>query len=142
MLKNTLLLFFYFVLCQCSYAQVTQTNIDTAIVDAPEVEADFAGGFDAFDKYMLSNVSVNIDPKKNRSLPKEDRIEGGRVIVRFVVEKDGRLTQVSLQEELPKCQPCNEEALRAVNAMPKWTPAMNNGVPVRSIVRVPLMFSF
>lgn len=128
-------------MCECAYAQVTTSFADTSIVDMPEVEADFAGGYDALQKYISSNLSFDIDLKKNKSLPKEERIEGGRVIVRFVVEQDGRLTQVSLQEELPKCQPCNEEALRVVNAMPKWTPAMNNGEPVRSIVRIPLIFS-
>jgi protein TonB len=142
MLKHTLLLFFFLALSQWSYAQVIEPTIDTAIVTTPDVDAEFAGGFEAFQNYIISKVSVDIDFKKNKSLPKEQRVEGGRVIVRFVVEKDGSLTHLSLQEELPKCQPCNEEALRAVNAMPKWTPAMKNGAPVRSIVRVPLMFSF
>jgi protein TonB len=142
MLKHTLLLFFFLALSQRSYAQVIEPTIDTAIVTTPDVDAEFAGGFEAFQNYIISKVSVDIDFKKNKSLPKEQRVEGGRVIVRFVVEKDGSLTHLSLQEELPKCQPCNEEALRAVNAMPKWTPAMKNGAPVRSIVRVPLMFSF
>ena len=142
MLKHTLLLFFFFALSQWSYAQVKEPTIDTAIVTTPDVDAEFAGGFEAFQNYIISKVSVDIDFKKNKSLPKEQRVEGGRVIVRFVVEKDGSLTHLSLQEELPKCQPCNEEAIRAVNAMPKWTPAMKNGAPVRSIVRVPLMFSF
>lgn len=142
MQKNTFILFLSFVLSSFSYAQVTESNIDTAIVTTPDVDAEFAGGYDAFNNYMISNVSVDIDFKKNKSLPKEQRIEGGRVIVRFVVEKDGSLTHLSLQEELPKCQPCNEEAIRVVVAMPKWTPAMKNGIPVRSIVRVPLMFSF
>jgi protein TonB len=142
MQKHTLLLFFFFALSQWSYAQVIEPTIDTAIVTTPDVDAEFAGGFEAFQNYIISKVSVDIDFKKNKSLPKEQRVEGGRVIVRFVVEKDGSLTHLSLQEELPKCQPCNEEAIRAVNAMPKWTPAMKNGAPVRSIVRVPLMFSF
>jgi hypothetical protein len=142
MLKHTLLLFFFLALSQWSYAQVIEPTIDTAIVTTPDVDAEFAGGFEAFQNYIISKVSVDIDFKKNKSLPKEQRVEGGRVIVRFVVEKDGSLTHLSLQEELPKCQPCNEEVLRAVNAMPKWTPAMKNGAPVRSIVRVPLMFSF
>jgi hypothetical protein len=142
MYKNTLFLLLSLVLSQGSFAQVTESTKDTAIVTAPDVDAEFAGGYDAFHNYIISNVSVDIDLKKNKSLPKEQRVEGGRVIVRFVVEKDGSLTHLSLQEELPKCQPCNEEAIRAVNAMPKWTPAMKNGAPVRSIVRVPLMFSF
>jgi hypothetical protein len=142
MRKNTLLFFFFLALSQWSYAQVIEPTIDTAIVTTPDVDAEFAGGFEAFQNYIISKVSVDIDFKKNKSLPKEQRVEGGRVIVRFVVEKDGSLTHLSLQEELPKCQPCNEEAIRTVNAMPKWTPAMKNGVPVRSIVRVPLMFSF
>jgi protein TonB len=142
MLKNTLLLFLFLALSQWSFAQVSESPKDTAIVTSPEIDAEFAGGYEAFQNYIRYNVSVDIDFKKNKSLPKEQRVEGGRVIVRFIVEKDGSLTHLSLQEELPKCQPCNKEALRAVNAMPKWTPAMKNGAPVRTIVRVPLMFSF
>ena len=90
---------------------------------------------------MYYNDETIVFLNGNYSKAKEAKIEG-RVYCTFVVEKDGSLTHLSLQEELPKFQPCNDEALRSVVAMPKWTPAMKNGVPVRSIVRVPLMFSF
>ncbi|MDP4760325.1 MAG: energy transducer TonB [Crocinitomicaceae bacterium] len=80
------------------------------------------------------------NPKKKRSVPKEDLFEGGRVIVRFIIEKDGSITHVKLESKLPQCEPCNEEAIRVVKNMPKWKPASDDGKAVRTYVRLPIMF--
>lgn len=51
----------------------------------------------------------------------------GKVIVRFVVGKDGSVSQASVVRSVDPS--LDREALRAVNSMPRWNPGMNNGQP-------------
>ncbi len=140
MLKNTLFLFLSFVLSSLSYAQVTQSKIDTAIVTTPEIDAEYIGGFDGLVNYLATNLSFIGNPKNKRSVAKEERLEGGRLIVRFIIEKDGSITHVKLETKLPKCEPCNQDAIRVVKNMPKWKPASSDGKAVRTYVRLPIVF--
>jgi protein TonB len=140
MYKNTLFLFLSLVLSQWSYAQVTESTKDTAIVTAPEIDAEFAGGYDGLVNYLSNNLSFIGNPKNKRSVAKEELLEGGRLIVRFIIEKDGSITHVKLETKLPKCEPCNQDAIRVVKNMPKWKPASSDGKPVRTYVRLPIIF--
>ena len=101
MTKNTLLLFFFLALSQCSFAQVTESPKDTAIVTTPEIDAEYNGGFDALVNYLSNNLSFIGNPKHKKSVPKEELLEGGRLIVRFIIEKDGSMTPVKLETKLP-----------------------------------------
>jgi TonB family protein len=140
MLKNTLLLFLSFVLSQWSYSQVTDSTKDTSIVTKPEIDAEYNGGFEGLVNYLSSNISFIGNPKNKRSVAKEELLEGGSVIVRFIIEKDGSITHVKLETKLPKCEPCNQEAIRVVKNMPKWKPASDDGKAVRTYVRLPIRF--
>ena len=140
MTKNTLLLFFFLTLSQCLFAQVAESPKDTAIVTTPEIEAEYNGGFDALVNYLSNNLSFIGNPKHKKSVPKEELLEGGRLIVRFIIEKDGSITHVKLESKLPKCEPCNQEAIRVVKNMPKWNPALSDGKAVRTYVRLPIVF--
>ena len=62
----------------------------------------------------------------------------GRVIVRFVVEKDGSRSNIEIMSSADPC--LNNEAIRLIQTMPKWTPAYQNGQPVRYRFTVPIMF--
>ena len=70
------------------------------------------------------------NPKRKKSIPEEELLIGGRVIVLFQVEADGRLSHVELEEKLPHCEPCNQEALRVVKKMPSWKPSYEMGKAV------------
>ena len=62
----------------------------------------------------------------------------GRVIIKFVIERDGSLSQVRVAKSLdPRF---DKEAIRVVKSMPKWNPAMQNGKPVRCNYTVPVPF--
>jgi protein TonB len=63
----------------------------------------------------------------------------GRVVVRFVVDEEGRISQASVQRGIGGG--CDEEALRVVRGMPKWTPAKVNGKPVKSYFSLPIKFT-
>lgn len=62
----------------------------------------------------------------------------GTVLVEFIVEKDGSLSNVKV--EIPLFPECDKEAVRVIRSMPKWKPAQKNGKPVRCYFKVPVSF--
>lgn len=77
---------------------------------------------------------------KSIQYPEEAEKAGkqGRVIATFVVEKDGSITNARVVKTLDPL--LDAEALRVINAMPKWNPGMQNGVAVRCKYTVPVTF--
>lgn len=62
----------------------------------------------------------------------------GRVIVQFIVEADGSITNVKVVKKVS--DELDAEALRVVNAMPKWKPGLQKGQPVRVKYTLPVTF--
>ncbi len=62
----------------------------------------------------------------------------GRVVVGFVVERDGSISNVQVLRGVDPS--LDKEAIRVVKAMPKWNPGMQNGSPVRVKYNVPVTF--
>jgi len=62
----------------------------------------------------------------------------GRVIVRFAVMKDGSIEQAKVIRSLDPS--CDKEAIRVVNAMPKWIPGKQNGENVNVWFTIPINF--
>lgn len=62
----------------------------------------------------------------------------GRVVVEFVIEKDGSVSEVDVMESVD--QSLDDEAVKVVKASPKWKPARISGEPVRSRVSIPIEF--
>jgi protein TonB len=62
----------------------------------------------------------------------------GRVVVGFVVEKDGSISNVQVLRGVDPS--LDKEAVRVVKAMPRWNPGMQNGSPVRVKYNVPVQF--
>lgn len=63
----------------------------------------------------------------------------GRVFLTFVVEKDGLITDVRVLRGIGGG--CDEEAVRVVENMPKWTPGKQRGIPVRVQFNLPIKFT-
>ena len=103
-------------------------------VDKASRQVDVLPEFPGGQKAMMQWIAQNIQYPKEAA---KANIEGS-VIVSFFVEKDGSITNVevikSVHESLDK------EALRVVNAMPKWKPGMEKGQPVRTRFFVPISF--
>jgi len=97
-----------------------------------EVEAEFKGGYDKLNEF----INDNIRPPAEAA----DLGVNGRVIVRFVVEKDGTISNAVVEAKLDECPACDKEALRVVTKMPKWKAASNAGREVRTYVRLPIKF--
>ena len=98
--------------------------------DVVEQMPQFPGGPSALMQFLSSNVKY----------PKEayEKNVQGRVIASFVVEKDGSITEAVIRKSIDPL--LDAEALRVVNAMPKWQPGMQNGEAVRVKYTVPITF--
>ena len=77
---------------------------------------------------------------KNMKYPKEATDKGtqGRVIVQFVVDKDGSVVEPKVVKSVSP--ELDQEALRVVKKMPKWQPGKQNGEVVRVTYTIPVSF--
>jgi TonB family protein len=91
---------------------------------------EFPGGMDSL--YALLAREIQYPP-----IAKDNGITG-TVLVEFVVEEDGRVTNAKVK--VPLFPECDKEAMRAVMSMPKWKPGKNMGKPVRCYYQVPVTF--
>ncbi len=101
------------------------------IFTSVEKSAEFPGGLDKFGKYLSKNI-------RYPAVARENNVQG-RVIVQFVVERDGSLTDLHVVRSLGSG--CDEEAIRVLKNSPKWTPGIQNGRPVRQQYTVPISFT-
>jgi TonB family protein len=92
---------------------------------------EYPGGTAAMNKFIASQIVYPKDVK-------DGRIEG-KVVVRFIVDKDGSILYPEATRTIGGG--CDEEAVRIVNAMPKWKPGMQKGEPVRVLCSLPVAFS-
>ena len=101
------------------------------VFDVVEQMPQFPGGASELMRYLSMNIKY----------PEEAHQAGvmGRVIVTFVVEKDGSISEPTVIRSIHSS--LDAEALRVVSAMPKWEPGMQNGEPVRVKYTVPITFS-
>jgi len=70
----------------------------------------------------------------------DENIREIKMIATFIVEKDGSLTNIKISEANSPL--FHSEAIRVIKSMPKWIPATENGVPVRSDFTLPIMIKF
>lgn len=95
-----------------------------------EVMPEFPGGQDSLNAFLSREI---VYPK----VALENGIKG-TVLVEFVVEKDGRVTNGKVK--VPLFPECDVEALRGVMSMPNWKPGKNMGKPVRCYFQIPITF--
>ena len=77
---------------------------------------------------------------ENLRYPEQAKADGiaGRVHVSFVIEKDGSVTDVEVKRGIG--HGCDEEAVRVVKSMPRWTPGTLFGKTVRVQYNIPFVF--
>lgn len=91
---------------------------------------EFPGGMKEMLKFLQENVKYPENAMKNNVQ--------GRVIVQFVIEKDGTPTEFKVLRSVDP--DLDAEALRVMKAMPKWKPGMQKGQVVRVKFTVPVSF--
>lgn len=101
------------------------------VYDTVEQMPEFPGGMPAMIEFLQTNLKYPSDAKKQNV--------GGRVLVMFVVETDGSISNVRLAKKV--FPSLDAEAVRVVKAMPKWNPGKEKGKPVRVNFSLPVVFS-
>lgn len=114
-----------------SFSTDTIPAKDSKIFTAVEQIPEFPGGIDAFYQFLSNNIKYPADSRK--------RASQGRVIVSFVVERDGSLTNVHTVRGVDSS--IDREAVRVIELSPKWSPAIQNGKSVRVGYSVPIAFT-
>ena len=104
------------------------TTTDDKVYDVCEQMPTFEGGDAALLKYLGENLKY---PDKTK-----DRGVQGRLVIGFIVEKDGSLTDVKVLR--PVDIDLDAEVLRLVKGMPKWIPGRQNGKRVRVKYLLPI----
>lgn len=107
-----------------------EQEVDEEIVIIPDVNPEFAGGEAKLYEYLGENI-------RYPDIARDGGITG-KVLVKFVVEKDGSITNISVMRDIGGG--CGEEAKRVVRGMPKWKPGKVGGRTVRSQFILPISF--
>ena len=105
---------------------VEETKIFTVVEQMPM----YPGGVAALMGYLRDNI-------KYPTVAAENGVQG-RVVVGFVVERDGSITDVNILRGVDPS--LDREAMRVVKSMPRWNPGKQNGSAVRVKYQVPVSF--
>lgn len=100
------------------------------VFDVVEQMPSFPGGPSALMEWLSNNVKYPV-------VAQENGVQG-RVVVSFVVERDGSITDVKVVRGVDPS--LDKEASRVVKAMPRWIPGKQNGSAVRVKYNVPVAF--
>lgn len=124
--------YFYLLLLLCPTIVDAQQDTITPpeTLRYAEVAPEFPGGEQALMKHIQKEL---LYPEEART----NNIEG-RVIVSFVVDTSGQLTDLKILSG--PGYGTSEEVLRVMRQMPRWKPGYQNGKPVRVFYRLPVTF--
>ncbi len=106
--------------------EVVEQEIFTIVETMPS----FPGGQEKLMHYLATNI-------KYPQIARESNVQG-RVYLSFVVEPDGSVSNVKVLRGIGAG--CDEEAMRVVKAMPKWSPGKQRGKAVRVSYNLPVNF--
>ncbi|TDQ08450.1 M56 family metallopeptidase [Pedobacter metabolipauper] len=109
------------IMLMCSFS----TSYFNGSMNETDQAANFRGGFEAFSKYLI---------KTARKVSNKN----GKVMVSFVVETNGEVTNEKVESSLDGAS--DKEALRIIKSSPKWEPALQNGEEVRSAYQIGINF--
>lgn len=135
LLALPVLVMFMFASCELKAQDTIYSNEEEEIEEFElicyvGINPEFPGGNDSLNAFIKQNLQY---PKS----AKEQGIEG-TAWVRFIVEKDGSVTLLSINKDLN--EELAAEAIRLVNMMPKWKPGMEGPKPVRVLYTLPIVF--
>ena len=105
-------------------------EVSNKVFDVVEEMPHFPGGPAALQAFLSSNTKYPV-------VAQENGVQG-RVIVSFVVERDGSITDVRVVRSVDPS--LDREASRVVRSMPRWSPGKQNGSTVRVKYTVPVVF--
>ncbi len=114
-----------------TFPDLSKFETDAPIFTVVEVMPQYPGGDEARIKFLIDNMHYPAEAMKNGIQ--------GTVYITFVVETDGSVSNVKVLRGVGSG--LEEEAMRVVNLMPKWTPGTQSGKAVRVQFNMPIRFS-
>ena len=118
------------VVVQGPVGPVVEEDEDNRVYDLVEKDAVFPGGEAAMYKWIQDHLNYP-------AIARDQEIQG-KVMVQFIVNKDGSIEGVKILRT-PDAS-LSKEAERVIKLMPKWTAARQGNKPVRSYFRIPIVF--
>lgn len=105
---------------------------DNKVFTKVEMEASYPGGRGAWMEYMIRKFRYPMEAQRNDIQ--------GTVMLQFVVDKEGNVTNVEVISG-PTEGGLRKEAIRVIKHSGKWIPAIQDGRPVKSYKKQPIIFS-
>ena len=115
-----------------SISTIKDTTTFTEIFDRAEVQPSFPGGPKEMMKFLQRNIQYP-------SSAREKNLEG-KVIVKVYIDIDGTVKEPVVLKDGVGGEDCAAEAIRVIKAMPKWSPGMQRGAPVKVYYVLPISF--
>lgn len=115
---------------KCEPLYKPQPVNSNSVYDVVEQMPSFPGGISGLRTYLNQNIRYPAEAQENCAQ--------GRVVVSFVVGKDGHISDVTVLRSVDPS--LDKEAIRVVRNMPRWTPGKQGGEPVRVRYNVPVSF--
>jgi antitoxin component YwqK of YwqJK toxin-antitoxin module len=111
---------------------IANSGFSNAVVEFPELEAEFSGGENELRRFLSENVKfpdICLDMNSY-----------GLVFMKFVIEKNGAITNIELEINKTNCDGFVEEMERVLFKIPRFVSAQKYGINVRSQLRMPFNF--
>ena len=115
---------------KCEPLYMPQPVNSNRVYDVVEQMPSFPGGISGLRTYLNQNIRYPAEAQEN--------CVQGRVVVSFVVGKDGHISDVTVLRSVDPS--LDKEAIRVVRNMPRWTPGKQGGEPVKVRYNVPVSF--
>ncbi len=139
-MKKTAFIFSIFLLISF----FAKANLENSEISSPEDTTVYAlKDIEKFPAYPGGENALIAFINQDMHYPKKAMKENiqGKVIVSFVVEKDGSVSQVTVKKGIVGDDgACNNEAIRVVKKLARFSPGMQNGKPVRVYYMLPINF--
>ena len=122
------------LLTSCSLFQKksTSSSLKETTLGVPiEISPEYPGGFTEMMKFLAKNI---VYPQE----AKENGIQG-KVYAEFVVRNDGSLSDIKIVRGIGEL--CDQEVIRVLKLMPKWTPGKQKGKKVHVRFTLPVKFT-
>lgn len=104
------------------------------IYEKPQNLPEFLGGTKALKEYLDKNYKQPKDVRKLRT--------AGKSVIKFTVDTDGYIKDAHIHKSIEKCKDCDAEALRLIQNMPQYLPAVQDGKRVMSYFIIPISFRY
>ncbi|MBP8033579.1 MAG: energy transducer TonB [Bacteroidia bacterium] len=108
--------------------EIEKEPIFTVVEEMPQ----FPGGETAKIKFIQKNLVFPVSAIKNNTY--------GKCFLKFIVNKDGLISDISILKGVTNCSECDEEAKRVISIMPNWIPGKQNGRQVAVFYNIPFNF--